>query len=217
MPILKSSIPYRIYIDFDDVLCETARLLLKVANKEFGRELSFNNIHSFNIGETFELTELEVQHILAIMHKPENLIAIAPIEMATQIINRWSKQGFEIDIVTGRPPFTENASRAWMEKYNIPYSNLIFVNKYARNNNGFRHHNEALTLDELKKRHYDLAIDDSASMLQFLFAEMKMDIAVFHRPWNAQLKIPQEKQSSRKIQRCQNWQEIYNTFGPINK
>ena len=216
MTILKTE-PYRIYIDFDDVLCETARLLLKVANDEFGKNILFKDIHSFNIGNTFDLTEKEVAHMLAIMHKPENLLAIPPIEMATETINYWAKLGFQVDIVTGRPPFTENSSRIWLEKHNIKYSDLIFVNKYTKINNGFRHHADALTLDELKKYHYDLAIDDSSSMLQFLFAEMKMDVAVFHRPWNAKLEIPNNKYPTRKIKRCRSWQEIKKTFGPASK
>ena len=211
--------PYRIYIDFDDVLCETARLLLQVVKTEFGRKLSFNDIHTFNIGNAFELTELEVQHVLDIMHKPENLIAITPMEMAIETINSWSDRGFKVDIVTGRPPTTEETSHAWLKKHNIKYSDILFVNKYSntKNGNGFRYHDDAITLDELKNCHYDLAIDDSASMLQFLFAEMKMDVAVFHRPWNASLQIPPNNQSNRRIERCRSWQEIYNTFGPSNR
>lgn len=214
-PVPKTA-PYRIYIDFDDVLCETARLLLEVSNNEFGRNLLFEEIHSFNIGETFELTEQEVAHVLAIMHKPENLLSIAPIELAAETINNWAEQGYEIDIVTGRPPFSEAASRDWLEKYNIQYSDLIFVNKYSntKNGNGFRHHNDALTLDELKNCHYDLAIDDSSFMLQFLFDETEMDIAIFHRPWNAKLELPANTHPTRKIKRCQSWQELKDTFTP---
>lgn len=213
MTLRKNNTSYHIYIDFDDVLCETAKLLLQVANKEFGRNILFQNIHSFNIGETFELTEQEVRHVLNIMHKPENLLAIPPIESAACTINNWAKQGCKIDIVTGRPPFSEESSRAWLDKYNISYSNIIFVNKYEKNNNGFDHHDTALTLNELKNRHYDLAIDDSATMLEFLFTEMKMDIAVFHRPWNAKLEIPTNTNPARKIKRCHSWNDIKTQFG----
>ncbi|MCK5528922.1 MAG: hypothetical protein KAI74_04510 [Kiritimatiellae bacterium] len=212
----KHTSPYRIYIDFDDVLCETARLLLEVSNNEFGRTLLFENIHTFNIGEAFDLTEQEVEHVLAIMHKPENLLAIAPIALATETINHWAEQGYEIDIVTGRPPFSEDASRDWLEKHNIQYSDLIFVNKYSntKNGNGFRHHDDAISLKDLTTLHYDLAIDDSSFMLQFLFNEMEMDIAIFHRPWNAKLKLPTNTHHTRKIKRCQSWQELKDTFTP---
>ncbi len=213
MTLLKNNTPYHIYIDFDDVLCETAKLLLDVANKEFGKNISFEEIHSFDIGKTFNLTLKEVQHVLAIMHKPENLLAIAPIEKAASTINSWVDKGFTVDIVTGRPPFTAEASHAWLNKYNISYSEIIFVNKYARNHNGFDHHEKALTLEELKNCHYDLAIDDSSTMLNFLFTEMKMDVAIFHRPWNATLEPPKNNTNpKRKIKRCHNWNEIKNYF-----
>jgi uncharacterized HAD superfamily protein len=212
MSFLKKTVPYHVYIDFDDVLSETAKLLLKVTNSEFGRNLAFEDIYSFNIGKTFGLTAQEVEHVMSIMHKPENLLSITPIKQAAETVQNWTKYGITIDVVTGRPPFTEDASRTWLEKHNIPYSKLIFVNKYARNYDGFKHHDDAITLDELKKYQYDLAIDDSETMLQFLFTEMNMNIALFHRPWNADLKIPDTENSSRKIKRCHNWQEINSTF-----
>lgn len=211
----KKTVPYRVYIDFDDVLCETAKLLLNVAKSEFGKQILFEDIHSFDIGKTFEASEQEAQHIMDVMHKPKNLLAIPPITMAAETIRNWVEHGVKVDIVTGRPPFTEESSRGWLQKHEVPYSDIIFVNKYASNKNGFRYHAEAITLDDLKKRHYDLAIDDSSSMLQFLFNEMDMDIAIFNRPWNATLKFPAQDDTMRKIHRCQSWQDITGNFNVI--
>ncbi len=198
---------YKIYIDFDDVLCETAKLLIRVASSEFNKNIFFEDIYSFDIGTTFKLSDMEVRHVLDVMHKPENLLAIPPIENTTNIINNWYQQGHIIDIVTGRPPYTRDSSEKWLKKHNISYNSLIFVNKYIKNN-AFRYHDDAISLDTLKNIPYDFAIDDSTNMLEFLISETNMNVIIFNRPWNEKYTPPSNTAPERIIKRCHNWQDI---------
>jgi uncharacterized HAD superfamily protein len=195
-----------IYIDLDDVLCETAQALMRIAAREFGRRLVFERISSFNIGISFGLSSEEVDRTMRLMHAPDMLLSIQPIPWARQVIEQWTAAGLVIEIVTGRPPSTEEASIAWLKKHGIPYSHLLFVDKYGRQHPDGSNR-RYIPLDELRKRPYRLAIDDSPEMAAFLAREMQTHVVLFDRPWNANTTLPASR-TNRTVQRCRGWQEI---------
>lgn len=47
----------KIYIDFDDVICETARYLKQIANELFGMNVPYDQIEFFNLMKSFHLNE----------------------------------------------------------------------------------------------------------------------------------------------------------------
>jgi len=192
------------------VLCETARALMHVARKEFGREVVFKEISSFNIAISFDLTAEQVEHTMTLVHEPDVLLSMEPIPGARRLLEQWIGAGFIIEIVTGRPPSTAAPSHAWLKKHEIPYSALVFVNKYGRE------HPDTdsisyISLNELRTREYRLAIDDSPEMAAFLANEMNMDLALFDRPWNAGAVLPSSS-VNRRIERCRGWAEIAAKF-----
>ena len=99
----------RIYVDFDDVLCETARLLMDIVSREFGRNLVFEQIHTFDIGQAFDLENHEVRRVMNLLHDPELLISLDPMVGARESLVRWAENGARVDIETGRPPMTREA------------------------------------------------------------------------------------------------------------
>jgi hypothetical protein len=44
-----------IYVDFDDVLCETARALVALLQSHFGRTVAFDDVISFDLAVSFGL------------------------------------------------------------------------------------------------------------------------------------------------------------------
>ena len=52
-----------IYVDLDDVLCETARGFLGLLQREFDRRVAFEDIRDFDLGVSFGLDEIE--HLVA--------------------------------------------------------------------------------------------------------------------------------------------------------
>ena len=46
----------KIYIDLDDVLCETARAFIRLYREEWGREVVFEEISAFDLTKSFGLS-----------------------------------------------------------------------------------------------------------------------------------------------------------------
>src|SRR5712692_4159392 len=99
-----------IYVDMDDVLCETARALLAIAEREFGKTIHYDQLNTFEVGEACGLESREIAELFRIAHHPDELLGMAPIEEGAAVLRQWTDAGHEISIVTGRPPTTHEAS-----------------------------------------------------------------------------------------------------------
>src|SRR5438045_1095899 len=121
-----------IYVDMDDVVCETARALLAIAEREFGKTIAYDELNTFEVGEACGLAAREIQELFRLAHHPEELFAMAPIDEAVSILREWAQAGHEIAIVTGRPPWTHDVSRAWLARHEVPHHDFVMVDKYGR-------------------------------------------------------------------------------------
>lgn len=199
-----------IYIDFDDVLCETARALTRLLEREFGKIVAFDDIHTFNLGESFGIGETELQHLMECGHQPDVLAGFEPVAGAREELTRWADAGYEIEIVTGRPAATLEASTTWLERHGMPYSSIIFVDKYGRELMAEGAH-RAISLEALYAREYCLAIEDAPHMAGYLLANMRMPVAVIQRPWNINNPIA-ESETRARLFRCRDWEHITELF-----
>ncbi|OVE80558.1 hypothetical protein BVY03_06035 [bacterium K02(2017)] len=192
----------RIYVDFDDVLAQTVHALLQVVKREFGKSLAYEDIHSFNLENSFGISRQDWDHLMHLAHQEETLLGMQEIHGASEHINHLDQNGYEFTVVTGRPPSTKNASATWLNKYNIPHADLIFVDKYKRfeaNETNF------LTLDDLLNHRYDYAVEDSASMAEYVSHKMQTPVFLLNRPWNQNAS---KGNSESPIMRCESWEEI---------
>jgi uncharacterized HAD superfamily protein len=170
-----------IYVDMDDVLCETARALLAIAQREFGKTIHYDQLNTFEVGEACGLESREIAELFRIAHHPDELLGMAPIEEAVSVLEQWAVGGHEIAVVTGRPPSTYEASIEWLALHKLPYDAFIIVDKYDR----FPTENTiALTLPEFAARKFCFAVEDSPTMARYLAEEMKVPVALLDRPWN---------------------------------
>jgi uncharacterized HAD superfamily protein len=187
-----------IYVDMDDVLCETARALLAIAEREFGKTIPYDQLNTFEVGEACGLESHEIQELFRLAHYPEELLGMLPIDEAVSVLNEWAEAGHEIVIVTGRPPSTYQASREWLARHKVPHDDFLMVDKYGR----FATENTiAITLQELAARRFSLAVEDSPAMAQFLAVEMKIPVALLDRPWN-------QIDDHPLIMRLKNWRDV---------
>lgn len=187
-----------IYVDMDDVLCETAQAWLAIAERKFGKKIPYERLTTFEIGKACGLEAHEIQELIRLAHHPEELFAMAPIGEAISILAHWARSGHEIAIVTGRPPSTYDVSRAWLARHEVPHHDFVMVDKYGR----FATENTiAITLRELAARRFSFAVEDSPTMAKFLATEMKVPVALLDRPWNRMEEHP-------LITRLNNWREI---------
>ncbi|NLC57751.1 MAG: bifunctional metallophosphatase/5'-nucleotidase [Armatimonadetes bacterium] len=195
-----------LYVDCDDVLCETAAALCQLLRQEFGKHLPVEAITDFDLEVSFGLTRREWQHLMARAHEPDFLCRLAPVPQAAETLRELAGRGCPIHVVTGRPPSTEEASRAWLDQQGIPYDALLFVDKYDRPdpNPGAA---APLTLAELSARRFRAAIDDSPTMIRFLAEQMDAPVLVLDRPWN-RAGLPVPAGAARRVRRCHSWPEI---------
>jgi uncharacterized HAD superfamily protein len=106
---------------------------------------------------------------------------MAPIDEAIAAIEQWADAGFEIAIVTGRPPESYEPSVAWLARHRVPHHSLTMVDKYGR----FETENTvAIRLDDLASRNYCWAVEDSLPVARYLAGMMKVPVALIDCPWN---------------------------------
>ena len=175
------SITKTIYIDMDDVLCHTARGCLTIIEREFGKQIAFEQLTTFDLGQACGLRAEEIAELFRIVHQPGELLRLEPMDGAVAVLNEWMAAGYEIAIVTGRPPPTYAASIEWLARYHVPYHSFIVVDKYRR----FPTDNTiGITLAELANYRFCWAVEDSLTMAEYLAKQMKVSVALLNRPWN---------------------------------
>ena len=64
----------KIYIDFDDVICETAKYFTKLAKELFGIDIPYRQVQFFNLQKSFDLNDEQYDKLMKAGHMPENLL-----------------------------------------------------------------------------------------------------------------------------------------------
>ncbi len=191
----------RIYVDFDDVLCETANTLSVLARRLFGRDVPFERIHAFDLSVSFGLDRAQYDRLMAEAHAPGTLLALREIPGASRTLLGWMEAGHEVEVVTGRPFATAVASREWLEAHGLGAVPVVHVDKYRREPPpSSPDAPRALTVEEFCERRYDFAVEDSPLAFAHLARIPGCRVAVFARPWNADIELP-----SPLFRRCEGW------------
>ena len=64
----------KVYIDFDDVLCETAEYFTKIAKEMFGIDVPYRQVQFFNLQKSFDLNDEQYEALMKAGHLAENLV-----------------------------------------------------------------------------------------------------------------------------------------------
>lgn len=192
----------KIYIDFDDVICETARYFTVLAKELFGIELPYEDVKFFNLQDSFGLDREQYDKMMKVAHFPENLMSLEEPPGASETIKGWIDAGHEVFVITGRPFASYEPSRMWLDEHGLGEAKLYCVDKYGRYEFS-RHSTYNLTLDELYKMTFDLAIEDSPASFVHVMHFDGCKVVVFDRPWNKETEFPDER-----FVRCESWEEI---------
>ncbi|MCQ2541094.1 MAG: 2-dehydropantoate 2-reductase [Lachnospiraceae bacterium] len=191
-----------IYIDFDDVICETAKSFCQIADRLFGIKKPYNEVHFFNLQQSFGLTDNQYDALMKEGHLPEILLSYEETDGASISINKIVDAGHDVKIITGRPFDSYEPSRQWLDNHNLSRLPLYCVDKYGREifnqNSTFN-----MTLNDLYAMSFDLAIEDSPAAFKHLEHFGNCKVAVFDRPWNKDAILP-----SDNYIRVKNWDQI---------
>lgn len=193
----------RIYVDFDDVLCETARRLSVLARTMFGRDVPYRRIAAFDLHVAFGLREDQYMALMSRAHCDAELAALRATDGMARSLGGLVARGHEVVVVTGRPPHTNAVSREWLRKRGLGALPLRHVDKYGREPPaaGVPPEARAWTLDEFDRERFDIAIDDAPAMLGVLARRADCRTIVFDRPWN-------RGWSASGVERRHSWREI---------
>lgn len=193
-----------IYVDFDDVLCETARGLLGLLEREYGKRVAFEDLTNFDLEISLGMPKAEFEHFFKLVHHPDELRGYDPIPEALAALDGWSRAGYEIAIVTGRPTAAREVSLEWLAAHQVAYHSFTMVDKYGREKG-----NGALSMAELTAMEFSLAIEDAPQMAQYLAGSMATPVALVDRPWNRSLP------AHKRITRVVSWAEIQPGEQPV--
>lgn len=192
----------KIYIDFDDVICETAKHFIKLAKMLFGIELPYHEVQFFNLQKSFDLNDAQYDELMRTAHMPENLLAYEETPDASGVINKWIEEGHDISIITGRPFEAYDPSRRWLDAHGLERAPLFTVDKYGREK-ADQAWSYGLSLEEFYKMTFDFAIEDSPAAFEHVLHFTDCTVAVYDRPWNRQCALP-----NKNFVRCGNWLAI---------
>jgi len=201
----------KVYIDFDDVICETGIFFSRMAKELFGIDLPYQEIQFFNLKKAFELDDSQYDELMRVGHLPENLLRFEETKGASETINKWVDAGHEVSVVTGRPFDSFEPSRKWLDDHNLERVPLICVDKYGRESFN-QDCTFSMTLEQLYNMTFDFAIEDSPNAFEHVARFDNCTVAVVDRPWNSNVEFP-----NSSFVRCNNWEEINELFKSLEK
>ena len=194
----------KIYVDYDDCLCETAKHFSWLIKDLFGMDIPYEKIMFFDLKKSFSLTEEQYEEMMLRAHRPESLLSYEETPGASETIKSWIDKGYDVSVITGRPGSSYEPSRQWLDCHGMDRVSLYCLNKYGRDK-FYTDKDFSLQLEDYYKMHFDYAVEDSTSAFRFFEHLPDMKVMVYDRPWNRDCSFPGENYS-----RCSDWQMIRN-------
>ena len=153
----------RIYVDFDDCLCETGRAFSRLALEMFGRQVPYERMRYFELDRSFDLNAEEY--------------------------GRFMLRGHEVSIITGRPSGVYEPSRIWLDAHGLKNAGLYCLNKYGRDH-FIRNSGSTLELEDYYRMEFDFAVEDSPKAFGLFGHLPELRVLVLDRPWNRDCAFP---------------------------
>ena len=192
----------KIYVDYDDCLCETARYFSRLADELFGKKVPYEKIRFFNLQDSFSLTDEQYEQLMKEGHRPEILLAYEETPGASATINAWIDKGHEVTVITGRPYSAYEPSRLWLDRHGMERVGLYCLNKYGRDS-FIKNSDFNLELEDYYRMEFDYAVEDSPAAFKFFAHLPALKVMVYDRPWNRECEFPGEN-----YKRCRTWGEV---------
>lgn len=201
----------RIYVDIDDVLAQTGRMFLRVLEQEMGKVVAFDSMGTFHLGDSLGLGPDELESFLQRVHESDALASVEPMPGAIDTLDAWETAGYDVWVVTGRPPETHDATVAWLAAHEVPHTEFHFLDKYSGYYDRDGTPEGTLTLADLPALEFCLAVEDFPGMAEHLATEVNVPVVLFDRPWNRSWQYPADSEGATVV-RCEAWSGIRTRF-----
>lgn len=202
--------PRRIYVDIDDVLSRTIERLIDLLEATHERRVEVEEVLDYDLKRSFGLDDEEIQALMNRAHLDECIESIEPEEGAVTALGIWARAGHSVNLVTGRPPITNAASRRWLTRHDVAHDSLHHLDKWSRptwNDEGL----PALRFAELAEMQFGFAVEDNLDTAVRLIEEFSVPVALMDRPWNRDWSDV-SSQTQARMQRCYGWGEVVEDF-----
>ena len=197
----------KIYVDFDDCLCETARAFSKLGMEMFGRNVPYEDIRFFELDKSFRLNDEQFEQFMIRGHQPDVLLSYEETPGASSVINEWLSCGHDVSVITGRPFSAYEPSREWLDRHGLQHVKLYCLNKYGRDR-FIKNSDFSLEPEDYYRMKFDLAVEDSPKAFPFFTHLPSLRVLVFDRPWNWDCTFPNENYT-----RVFSWESIRRIAG----
>ena len=191
----------KIYVDFDDCICETARNFSTLAVEMFDIHVPYEKIKYFDLDKSFNLSDEQFDQFMIRGHEPEVLLSYDETPGASSVINEWISCGHDVSIITGRPFSSYEPSRQWLDSHGLKNVRLYCLNKYGRDS--FIYSDYSLELEDYYKMKFDFAVEDSPKAFRFFDHLPDLKVLVYDRPWNRDTEFKNDNYI-----RCLDWNQI---------
>ncbi|HBZ03318.1 MAG TPA: 2-dehydropantoate 2-reductase [Lachnospiraceae bacterium] len=191
----------KIYVDFDDCICETARNFSELAVEMFDIHVPYEEIKYFELDKSFNLSGDQFDQFMIRGHEPEVLLSYDETPGASDVIKEWISCGHDVSIITGRPFSSYEPSRQWLDNHGLKNVRLYCLNKYGRDS--FIYSDYSLSLEDYYKMEFDFAVEDSPRAFKFFDHLPELKVLVYDRPWNRDIEFANDNYI-----RCLNWEYI---------
>lgn len=194
----------RVYVDIDDVMCETARSLCGYAKAMFGRNVAYEDVFEFDLRVSFSLDDIQIAELMDRAHEPGAMDSFPETPGASETVLSWVAGGDDVTFVTGRPATTHDATCHWMSERGLGAIPVLHVDKFGRYlGQMFGTLDYLVSLEDFLKMEFDFAVEDSPLGLGHLAKIPGCRVAVFDRPWNAKFALP-----GPQFRRCGAWSAV---------
>ena len=193
----------KVYLDFDDVLCETFAELERFARAAFGKDPEPGKSVRFDLHESLGLTNEEYRLFMDRFHA-EKLLSIPEIPGACAALRAWIAAGHEPVVVTGRPVSAAADSARWLADRGLAGVPVLHVDKYARFPDPAAP--GVVPFPALSSMGFGLAVEDAPAALDVLARSRLCPYAVFERPWNRAWAPPPD--AAAPVLRARAWSDL---------
>ncbi|OPY55971.1 MAG: 5' nucleotidase, deoxy (Pyrimidine), cytosolic type C protein (NT5C) [Pelotomaculum sp. PtaU1.Bin035] len=138
----------RVGVDIDGVLADSLPLWVHELNRYFKRNKQVEEVHLFDLINTFEITPSELMAFLEqrgrfLMSGP------CPVKGAVYYLSMIKKY-HKIFIVTARKEAYKEETQGWLQRYGVPYDKLLLLGSYNKKEACMRNGLDVMVEDTLE-------------------------------------------------------------------
>lgn len=168
--------------DIDGVISDFVRTFVRVVKKHYNQTITEADIYCHDLALVLGISKKERNALIRETLQEDLALNLG----AKKTIKKLYSEGHQIFILTARPSDLVNATRDWLKKKSIPYSQLIQLSQ------GEKH---------LAKVNLDLVVEDNLEDAIGWSKKVK-NILIYDHPWNQSFNV------KGLFKRVHNWSEI---------